>query len=166
MVDIELVEHLDWRRNELLSKEQVGRLTNLLHEDYRDCKIEIVASRYRLMFLTIREIILCWKSVEWKREIEHFTSIYTGKVDGTYNSILKFAQVYYFNIKIENSNSRVNDLYYSTFVLFHELRHHYQNKYNRLQRFDVEPDCNRFAIRMLDRHHAEIMKIISEEVVI
>lgn len=141
----------------ILSKKQIIELSNLLHNDYRGCDIEVVKSKHRFLFLTLKEIVTCWKTVDWKHEFEHYKSIIVGETDGTYNSLLKTAHVYHFNIAIEDRDDR---LYYSTFVLFHELRHHYQDKFNRLQRHDIEKDCNLFAIRMLNRHYDEIKKIL------
>lgn len=144
----------------MLSIKQVDNLVKLLHEDYQDCKVTVVESKRKALLIEIKENILCWKEVVWKRELRHLKSILNGNLGGNYNSILKTANIYNFSTGLEDKSER---MYYTVFVLFHELRHHYQNKHNRLQRHDIEPDCHRFACRMMDKHHVEIMKIIGGE---
>lgn len=139
-----------------MNKTQVQQIVNLLHEDYRDCKVQIIKSKSQFIKWKIVEIVkLKFLAITHRKDIwNHIKIVLSKEVDGCYDSTLKTAQVYQLNISED-----CRDLY-TTLVLFHELRHHYQNKHGKLERHDIEKDCDRFSWRMYDRHYTEIKKIL------
>jgi hypothetical protein len=141
----------------MLTEEQVDSLVNLLHEDYHGSQVRITSSRFIAALYELKDNALCWRHVEFKRELKHLWDVIAGNINGNYNSLLKQTTIFMYSFELE---SREDKIYYSVFVLFHELRHHYQNKHSRLQRHDIEKDCNRFAMKMLDRYYSEIVKIL------
>ena len=139
-----------------MNKEQTQQIVNLLHEDYRDCKVQIIKSKSQFIKWKIVELVKLksFAFIHRKYIWSHSKEVLSNEVAGSYNSKLKNIQVYQFSM-LEDCK----DLY-TSLVLFHELRHHYQDKYGRLDRHDIEDDCNRFAWKMYDRYYAEIKNIL------
>ena len=127
----------------------------MLHEDYRECKITLVNSKLEYLILALKEV----RDLDFKHHIE----VLKGEVLGNYNSKRNHAQIYLMNLKRrvneEETPSKYN-VVYAADVLFHEVRHHFQNKYNRLRCKDIEKDCNRFSARMLEKYWDEIIEIL------
>lgn len=143
----------------MLSNSQIRHLIDLLHEDYGNYSITMVSNRYKLILMTMKEALFYWEREHWRHGIKHFIHTFkSGSVDGSYNSLTKRIEIYHFNHKIEDED---DSKYYSVFVLYHELRHYYQDKYGRLKRHDIEEDCHKFAFRMIFKYHDEIMQVLN-----
>lgn len=130
----------------------------MLHEEYRDCSVQIFESKCDFIKWKVIEIFKYGSfSITHRKDIwKHCKDVLSGNLHGSYDSKLITSQVYQFNMLEE-----CKDLY-TALVLFHELRHHYQNKYNKLDRDDIEQDCYKFSWRMYDRYYPEIKEILSK----
>lgn len=119
-----------------MNLKQIYQVVDLLHADYQGCKIHL--------FKDVNSI--------FKPENEDGNNIL-----GTYFPDTEHINIYQFNMKPEHKELR------TAFTLLHELRHHYQNKRNKLDRkyeTMLEKDCNLFAWRMYHRHYDSIFNII------
>lgn len=140
----------------MIKKKQAKELLELLHEDYQECKVTLVNSKFEYLILILKEV----RDLDFKHHIE----VLKGEILGSYNSKRKHAQIYLMNLQRridkEEPPSKYN-IVYAADVLFHEVRHHFQNKYNRLKRKDIEKDCNRFSARMLEKHWDQLVEILN-----
>lgn len=140
----------------MLNRKQAKELLELLHEDYQECGITLVNNRFSYLFCILNEL----KDLNFKHHLE----VLKGETLGCYNSKRKHAQIYLMNIKRmvekEEPPSKYN-IIHAVDTLYHETRHHFQNKYGRLKRTDIERDCDRFSARMIERHWDEIMVIMN-----
>jgi Zn-dependent peptidase ImmA (M78 family) len=148
-----------------ITEDEIRQCMALLHEDYKDpkCKINFMFTLWDFIKWNIKNSKFCFKdTIEARR----------GDAGAVYHMDLEEINVYLFNYKQNERFYKITMI----FRTFHELRHHYQNKYkNHLltkevryvlsdYRYDSSPserDANRFASRMMMKNRKEISDILN-----
>lgn len=148
-----------------VTTDQIEKIINLLHNEYNNLGTDIkVYSNY---FQLIRGIFKDNQSTFSKirrsiRDTKDFIKI-GGYYDPPLNKVVILEHLFFLLPKEERKLYFVN-------ILFHELRHNWQQKYKKFQRTDndtpyherlEERDANLFAMRMMNKYKKEINEILN-----
>lgn len=128
----------------------IKKIVSLLHKDYHGCPIHIVQDENS--FVEKRQLTPLEANERYKACQDKY-------IHGTYFPNVEEVEIYPF-VSLKQGGKILIAI-----VVFHELRHFYQDKKNKLNRkyeVKLEKDCNLFAYRMFDRHYDDLVEFLGE----
>lgn len=120
-------------------------MQSLLHKDYHDCKIIVFDNVMKF----IKYALFKYESPTILNRFNYLKeTLFTYRSLGVYTSVIQ--EVHILNFHIRKFQKDNEELAFAQ-VVFHELRHYWQDKMGYFNELNIEKDALKFHLRMISK---------------